>query len=83
LENWTPFPKPTVCPNPVTPACNSHNFKVLDMGKEADCRDYQEIKIQEQVHQLGVGSLPRFVSFGKQNPEGKKIIIMMMLMMNE
>jgi DNA helicase MCM9 len=66
LENWTPFPKPTSCPNPITPPCNSHNFKVIDMNNEADCRDYQEIKIQEQVHQLGVGSLPRCV-YGRYN----------------
>lgn len=26
-----------------------------------DCIDYQEIKIQEQMHVLGVGSIPRSI----------------------
>ncbi|KAM9339625.1 DNA helicase MCM9 [Symphorus nematophorus] len=46
------------CPNPS--GCNSYNFSCLSGGSEpAACRDYQEIKIQEQVQRLSVGCIPR------------------------
>lgn len=34
---------------------------MLDSVK-VECKDYQEIKIQEQVHQLGVGAIPRSIN---------------------
>uniref|UniRef100_A0A3P9IT36 DNA helicase MCM9 n=1 Tax=Oryzias latipes TaxID=8090 RepID=A0A3P9IT36_ORYLA len=49
---------PVSCPNPA--GCNSMKFSCLSEGSEpAACRDYQEIKIQEQVQRLSVGSIPR------------------------
>ena len=37
--------------------CENRNFKPVP--KSAACKDYQEIKIQEHVHKLGMGSIPR------------------------
>ncbi|KAM9840772.1 DNA helicase MCM9 [Aulostomus maculatus] len=54
---YTFFP-PAACPHP--DGCNSYKFSCLSGGSEpAVCRDYQEIKIQEQVQRLSVGSIPR------------------------
>ncbi len=36
------------------------NCVVCLLGSSAECfRDYQEIKVQEQVHRLDVGKIPR------------------------
>ncbi|XP_075993373.1 DNA helicase MCM9 [Genypterus blacodes] len=52
------FEPPSFCPNPE--GCSSSRFSCLSGGSEpAACRDYQEIKIQEQVQRLLVGSIPR------------------------
>ncbi|XP_035000089.2 DNA helicase MCM9 [Hippoglossus stenolepis] len=49
---------PVNCPNP--DGCNSYKFSCLSGGSEPSaCKDYQEIKIQEQVQRLSVGSIPR------------------------
>lgn len=61
IENSNPFPSPTMCPSGLDPPCNSHSFLAISQGK-IECKDYQEIKIQEQVHQLGVGSIPRSIA---------------------
>ncbi|XP_061668405.1 DNA helicase MCM9 isoform X3 [Syngnathoides biaculeatus] len=58
FEQFYSFVPPMSCPN--TDGCNSCNFSCLSGGSEpAACRDYQEIKIQEQVQRLSVGSIPR------------------------
>ncbi|XP_067881557.1 DNA helicase MCM9 isoform X2 [Heterodontus francisci] len=51
--------RPTSCPNPE--GCNSVKFTCLSgsSSSPASCKDYQEIKIQEQVQRLSVGSIPR------------------------
>ncbi|KAM8831457.1 DNA helicase MCM9 isoform 2-T3 [Spinachia spinachia] len=52
------FIPPESCPNPQ--GCNSFKFRCLSGGSEpAFCKDFQEIKIQEQVQRLSVGSVPR------------------------
>ncbi|XP_053314904.1 DNA helicase MCM9 [Spea bombifrons] len=52
------FSPPTVCTN--EDGCNATKFTCLsDISSPASCRDYQEIKIQEQVQRLSVGSIPR------------------------
>ncbi|XP_054714507.1 DNA helicase MCM9-like [Uloborus diversus] len=52
------FEKPCHCPNPVD--CNGKNFTLLSSDiNTAFCKDYQEIKIQEQVYNLGIGTVPR------------------------
>ncbi|KAF7647718.1 hypothetical protein LDENG_00167900, partial [Lucifuga dentata] len=58
FDQFYTFVPPTACPNPN--GCNSYKFSCLSEGSEpAACRDYQEIKIQEQVQRLSVGSIPR------------------------
>ncbi|XP_061610031.1 DNA helicase MCM9 isoform X2 [Phyllopteryx taeniolatus] len=58
FEQFYSFAPPAACPNP--DGCDSCKFSCLSGGSEpAACRDYQEIKIQEQVQRLSVGSIPR------------------------
>ncbi|XP_034756409.1 DNA helicase MCM9 isoform X2 [Etheostoma cragini] len=58
FDQFYTFVPPVACPNP--DACNSYKFSCLSGGSEpAACRDFQEIKIQEQVQRLSVGSIPR------------------------
>ncbi|XP_038126455.1 DNA helicase MCM9 [Cyprinodon tularosa] len=58
FEQFYTFVQPVGCPNPA--GCNSSKFSCLSEASEpAACRDYQEIKIQEQVQRLAVGSVPR------------------------
>ncbi|CAI9599069.1 unnamed protein product, partial [Staurois parvus] len=53
------FTPPTACTN-FEEGCTSTKFTCLsDVSSPATCRDYQEIKIQEQVQRLSVGSIPR------------------------
>ncbi|XP_071334463.1 DNA helicase MCM9 isoform X3 [Trachinotus anak] len=58
FDQFYTFVPPVACPNP--DGCTSYKFSCLSGGSEpAACRDYQEIKIQEQVQRLSVGSIPR------------------------
>ncbi|XP_018418983.1 PREDICTED: DNA helicase MCM9 [Nanorana parkeri] len=58
FEQCYSFNPPTACTN--EEGCNSAKFTSLsDVSSPATCRDYQEIKIQEQVQRLSVGSIPR------------------------
>ncbi|XP_045916789.1 DNA helicase MCM9 isoform X2 [Micropterus dolomieu] len=57
FDQFYTFVQPVACPNP--DGCNSYKFSCLSESEPAACRDYQEIKIQEQVQRLSVGSIPR------------------------
>uniref|UniRef100_A0A672ZCG6 DNA helicase MCM9 n=1 Tax=Sphaeramia orbicularis TaxID=375764 RepID=A0A672ZCG6_9TELE len=58
FDQFYTFVSPVVCPNP--DGCSSCKFSCLSGDAEpAACRDYQEVKIQEQVQRLSVGSIPR------------------------
>uniref|UniRef100_A0A8D0C5B0 DNA helicase MCM9 n=1 Tax=Salvator merianae TaxID=96440 RepID=A0A8D0C5B0_SALMN len=59
FEQYYTFCRPSICPN--EEGCNSSKFTCLSGMSTAPkcCRDYQEIKIQEQVQRLSVGSIPR------------------------
>ncbi|KAM9356307.1 DNA helicase MCM9 [Pholidichthys leucotaenia] len=58
FDQFYTFVPPVACPNP--DGCNSYKFTCLSGGSEpAACKDYQEIKIQEHVQRLSVGSIPR------------------------
>ncbi|XP_074471548.1 DNA helicase MCM9 isoform X1 [Sebastes fasciatus] len=58
FDQFYTFVPLAACPNPE--GCTSYKFSCLSGGSEpASCRDYQEIKIQEQVQRLSVGSIPR------------------------
>ncbi|XP_048348123.1 DNA helicase MCM9 isoform X2 [Sphaerodactylus townsendi] len=59
FEQYYTFCRPSTCPS--EEGCNSSKFTSLSGISCAanSCRDYQEIKIQEQVQRLAVGSIPR------------------------
>ncbi|MEE6523218.1 hypothetical protein FKM82_022001 [Ascaphus truei] len=58
FEQCYTFSPPSSCTN--EEGCNSNKFTCLSgSSSPASCRDYQEIKIQEQVQRLSVGSIPR------------------------
>lgn len=59
FEQYYTFCSPTSCPS--EEGCNSTKFICLTSSSSApsSCRDYQEIKIQEQVQRLSVGCIPR------------------------
>ncbi|XP_050805429.1 DNA helicase MCM9 isoform X1 [Gopherus flavomarginatus] len=59
FEQYYAFFRPLTCPN--EEGCNSSKFSCLSgtSSVPTSCRDYQEIKIQEQVQRLSVGSIPR------------------------
>ncbi|XP_072176158.1 uncharacterized protein [Diadema setosum] len=61
VEKYYSECKPERCPNPE--GCGSTKFACLSgvdaSGAPSSCRDYQEIKIQEQVHKLTMGTIPR------------------------
>ncbi|NXY82224.1 MCM9 helicase, partial [Alcedo cyanopectus] len=59
FEQYYAFCRPSACLS--EEGCNSTNFTCLSgtSSSPACCRDYQEIKIQEQVQRLSVGSIPR------------------------
>ncbi|XP_074902498.1 DNA helicase MCM9 [Buteo buteo] len=59
FEQYYAFCRPSACLN--EEGCNSTKFTCLSgtTSSPTCCRDYQEIKIQEQVQRLSVGSIPR------------------------
>lgn len=52
------FEMPSRCPRPGEKPCFSSSFAHVE-GTDPDCREYQEIKLQEKVQHLHMGSLPR------------------------
>ncbi|XP_062323591.1 DNA helicase MCM9 [Osmerus eperlanus] len=58
FEQYYAFSPPSACPN--QHGCDSYKFTCLSGGSAPSaCRDFQEIKIQEQAQRLSVGSIPR------------------------
>ncbi|XP_047588896.1 DNA helicase MCM9 isoform X2 [Lutra lutra] len=59
FEQYYTFCQPSSCPS--LESCDSSKFTCLSglSSSPTRCRDYQEIKIQEQVQRLSVGSIPR------------------------
>ncbi|XP_008581458.1 PREDICTED: DNA helicase MCM9 [Galeopterus variegatus] len=59
FEQYYTFYRPSSCPS--LESCDSSKFTCLSglSSSPTRCRDYQEIKIQEQVQRLSVGSIPR------------------------
>ncbi|XP_022275171.1 DNA helicase MCM9 isoform X3 [Canis lupus familiaris] len=59
FEQYYTFCRPSSCPS--LEGCDSSKFTCLSglSSSPVRCRDYQEIKIQEQVQRLSVGSIPR------------------------
>ncbi|XP_055900609.1 DNA helicase MCM9-like isoform X2 [Biomphalaria glabrata] len=58
FEQYYSLCKPNVCTNE---ACGSNSFIPLEDSASgpSKCRNYQEIKIQEQVQRLSMGTIPR------------------------
>ncbi|RUS90636.1 hypothetical protein EGW08_001633 [Elysia chlorotica] len=58
FEQFYSLTKPQTCPNE---ACGGNNFVLLgDSGQgPSNCRNYQEVKVQEQVQRLTMGTIPR------------------------
>ncbi|KAJ1958489.1 DNA helicase mcm9 [Linderina pennispora] len=64
VEQYNYIPKPTRCMVPNEEFCNSTNFfpATTDTGDALQyCADYQEIKVQEQVGRLMLGTIPRAI----------------------
>ena len=63
IEQRHQMPLPAECPsqdlNAAKP-CHGTKFEFRE-GSEK-CRDYQEVRIQEQVHRLTIGSIPRSIT---------------------
>ncbi|XP_039833009.1 probable DNA helicase MCM9 isoform X4 [Panicum virgatum] len=57
LEAGNRINLPALCPSKSSRGCGSASFQSVEGS--TICRDYQEIKIQENVQLLGVGSIPR------------------------
>lgn len=57
LEAGNIVRQPTSCPSQRANACQGSSFKYIEDSKV--CHDYQEIKIQENMQALDVGSVPR------------------------
>ncbi|XP_054578229.1 DNA helicase MCM9 isoform X1 [Eptesicus fuscus] len=59
FEQYYTFCRPSSCPS--LESCDSSKFTCLSdlSSSPTKCRDYQEIKIQEQVQRLAIGSIPR------------------------
>ncbi|XP_023506748.2 DNA helicase MCM9 isoform X1 [Equus caballus] len=59
FEQYYTFCRPSSCPS--VEGCDSSKFTCLSglSSSPTSCRDYQEIKIQEQVQRLSLGSIPR------------------------
>ncbi|KAJ2652368.1 DNA helicase mcm9 [Coemansia sp. RSA 1250] len=62
IEQYNYIPKPVRCLAPGPDFCNSTAFAPMDSSDEHQrCVDYQEIKIQEQVGRLALGTIPRSI----------------------
>ncbi|OAE19975.1 hypothetical protein AXG93_1520s1490 [Marchantia polymorpha subsp. ruderalis] len=59
LEMGNSFPLPSSCPSQRTDPCGGQKFVHVEDSEK--CHDYQEIKVQESMQALGVGSVPRSI----------------------
>lgn len=60
IESSNMYPKPIICE--ASQDCPGREFTLQELDpNEQDHRDYQEIKVQEQLHQIHVGAMPRSV----------------------
>lgn len=58
-EQYYEYSPPPLCPNPE--GCSHSQFKDKEQFCQDFCRDYQEVKVQEQVSNLSLGTIPRSV----------------------
>ena len=57
LSLKNPLPIPRTCPKE-----RCKGFKIVATDTEVTCRDYQEMKIQEQISKLDMGYIPRSIT---------------------
>jgi DNA helicase MCM9 len=62
LEQRNSMPLPLECPSDGLAARPCAGFKFEPVPGTEVCRDYQEVRIQEQVHRLTVGAIPRSIT---------------------
>lgn len=56
---------PLECPSEGLAAKHCNGIKFEQVAGTEVCRDYQEVRIQEQVHRLTVGSIPRSITLSE------------------
>ncbi|KAJ2813738.1 DNA helicase mcm9 [Coemansia furcata] len=61
LEQYHHIPKPARCLAGGEDYCNSTSFAPMEGSGGLCCSDYQEIKIQEHVGRLALGTIPRSI----------------------
>ncbi|KAJ1913754.1 DNA helicase mcm9 [Mycoemilia scoparia] len=69
VEQYNLVPKPTKCVDGKDP-CNSTSFAAIpsDAAESlSNCMDYQELKVQEQVNKLSIGTIPRSIMVIMEN----------------
>ena len=63
IQNGSRIDIPRICPSSSTStskkSCKSYEFNFIEGTRV--CRDYQELKLQEQVQKLKMGSIPRSI----------------------
>ncbi|KAI4375879.1 hypothetical protein MLD38_013697 [Melastoma candidum] len=59
LETRNSIVLPSTCPSQGSKYCEGTSFQFVE--NSITCHDYQEIKIQESTHLLGVGAIPRSI----------------------
>nr|XP_002131219.1 DNA helicase MCM9 [Ciona intestinalis] len=62
------IPTPTKCP--VDKDCNSKKFVLIgdaSLACPSRCIDYQEVKVQEQIRKLSMGTIPRSITVALEN----------------
>ncbi|CAB3250809.1 unnamed protein product [Arctia plantaginis] len=57
FENRYILKPPSKCGNDIK-SCRSSTFSEVQLVSREHCKDYQEIKIQEQVNKLSIGTIP-------------------------
>jgi len=58
-DQFYQFSPPVLCPN--IEGCTGNQFKE-EVGKDrVNCKDYQEVKVQEQMAHLSLGAIPRSI----------------------
>ncbi|MES1904297.1 MAG: DNA helicase mcm9 [Paramarteilia canceri] len=59
-DQYNIYVKPKMCPNA---SCRSSTFKALNQSEfTCDSVDYQEIRIQEQIHKVGLRNVPKSIT---------------------
>lgn len=62
-EQYNLIPRPLKCPGDSRETCSGTRFTEVENPNEfQNCKDYQEIRVQEQVAKLAIGNIPRSIT---------------------